>query len=160
MKLLPQSVCCLLCNQKASSYHTIMELIKWVSVPSKHETLPGGTCWVLDCREIGKTKEVGMEINHLRARGWRGRMSILAVPICWMLGSWVLVQTRPCFPRICVSEQWEGREGLLPNSVEPVNIVSLTQSHYHQLLSVDTAVTISLAARFILPVQLAVKKKW
>lgn len=47
--------------------------------------------------------------------------------------------------------------GLLPNSVELVNNISLIQRQYHKLLSVDTVIRIYFQARFILSVQLAVK---
>lgn len=46
---------------------------------------------------------------------------------------------------------------LLPNSIELVNTISLIQRQYGKLLSVDTVITIYFEARFIFPVQLAVK---
>lgn len=61
------------------------------------------------------------------------------------------------FQDLCLGAVEAAREGVLPNSIESVNNISLTQRQYHKLLSVDTVLTIYFPARFIVPLQLAVK---
>lgn len=51
----------------------------------KPKTLPGGTCCVLDFREINKIKEGGMETISFRLRGRKERVFIIFfsdVPVC------------------------------------------------------------------------------
>lgn len=51
----------------------------------KPKTLPGGTCCVLDFRQINKIKEGGMETSSFRLRGRKERVFIIFfsdVPVC------------------------------------------------------------------------------
>lgn len=43
----------------------------------KHKTLPGGTCWLLDFREISETKERKMGTSYSRLKRRKERVLII-----------------------------------------------------------------------------------